>query len=298
MDHILLNNPRGSFLLLLDHQAHLPVMGLEYPLVLAVAPKQLDHPCRMEALDHQGKMEALDQQGKMEALDQQGKMEALDHQGIMEALYHQGIMEALDQQGKMEALDHQGIMEALDHQGKTDTLDPQGKMDMEALDHLVKMEALDHLDIMEALDHQAIMEALNPQGIMGAMAHQGKIWDLDHPGKMEALEHQGIMEDQVVTLDSVMQELGLMELMLATMGQDPLDQDLIRMEDLTFREGFMVEIMQMGDLGHLEDQTNMALKEEVATKVGKVMVDISMGWSSLDRNVPSLHSVIYGFCID
>jgi len=88
-----------------------------------------------------------------------------------------------------------------------------------------------------------------------------------------------------------------MELMLATMGQDLVDQDLIRMEDLTFKEGFMEEIMQMGDLGHLEDQTNMALKEEVATKVGKVMVDISMGLLSLDRDVPSLHSVIYGCCL-
>jgi len=50
----------------------------------------------------------------------------------------------------------------------------------------------------------------------------------------------------------------------------------------------------MEDLGHLEDQPNMALKEEVATKVGKVMVDINMGWSSLDRDGPPLHSVIYG----
>ena len=40
----------------------------------------------------------------------------------------------------------------------------------------------------------------------------------------------------------------------------------------------------------------MALKEEVATKVGKVMVDISMGLSSLDRDIPSLPSISYGFC--
>merc|ERR1711970_1163176 len=138
---------------------------------------------------------------------------------------------------------------------------------------------------MRALDHQEIMEALD---------HQGKMGDLDHLVKMEALEHQVIKEDQVVALDSVKEELevltreSLVELMVATMGKDLVDQDLITME------GFKEEIVQIEDLGHLEDQTNMALKEEVATKEGKVMVDISMGLLSLDRDVPSPHFVIYG----
>jgi len=181
-------------------------------------------------------------------------------------------------------------------------------MDMEALDHLVKTEALDHLGIMKALDHQEIMEALDHQGKMGDLDHLGKAEALDPQGIMADLDHQGTLEDldhlvkmdQVVALDSVKEELegltreSLVELMVATMGQDLVDQDLITMEDLTLMEGFKEEIVQIEDLGHLEDQTNMALKEEVATKEGKVMVDISMGLLSLDRDVPSLHFVIYG----
>jgi len=128
VDYIPLNSLRDSFLLHLDLQVvHLQDMGLEYPPALAVALKQLDLRCRMEALDHQGKMEALDHQEIMEALDHQGKTEALDPQGKMD-------MEALDHLVKMEALDHLGIMEALDHQEIMEALDPQGKM--RNLDHL------------------------------------------------------------------------------------------------------------------------------------------------------------------
>ena len=87
VDYILRNSLKDSFPLLLDPQVvHLQDMGLEYPPALAVAPKHLDHRCKMEALYHQGKMEALDHQGKMEALDHQGILEALDHQGKTEAL--------------------------------------------------------------------------------------------------------------------------------------------------------------------------------------------------------------------
>merc|ERR1719376_938762 len=107
-------------------------------------------------------------------------------------------------------------------------------------------------------------------------------------GNIVVLDHLGIMEDQVVALD----------LVKATMGQNSVDPDPIRIADLTIREGFKEEILEMGDLGHLEDQANMAPKEEVASKVGKVIVEISMGWSSLDRDASSLHYVIYGFCID
>jgi len=198
----------------------------------------------------------------------------------MEALVHQDKMEALDHLVKTEALDHLGIIKALDHQEIMEALDSQGKMG--DLDHLGKAEALD------------------PQGIMADLDHQGKLEDLDHLVKMEALEHQVIKEDQVVALDSVKEELegltreSLVELMVATMGQDLVDQDLITMEDLTLMEGFKEEMVQIEDLGHLEDQTNMALKEKVGTKEGKVMVDISMGLLSLDRDVPSLHFVIYG----
>jgi len=159
---------------------------------------------------------------------------------------------------------------------------------MEALDLLGKLEASDHQGIMEALDHQGIMEALDHPAKTEALDHLGKMADLDHLGNIVVLDHLGIMEDQVVALD----------LVKVTMGQDSVDPDPIRIADLTIREGFKEEILEMGDLGHLEDQANMAPKEEVATKVGKGMVDISMGWSSLDRDAPSLHSVIYGFCID
>ena len=87
-----------------------------------------------------------------------------------------------------------------------------------------------------------------------------------------------------------------MELLAVTMGQDLGDQDSIRMEDPIIRELFMGEIMHMGDLAPLlqeQDQVNMALKEAIAIKVDKVMVVISMGWLSLDRDVTSLllHSV-------
>ena len=106
VDYILRNSLKDSFPLLLDPQVvHLQDMGLEYPPALAVAPKQLDHPCRMEALDHQGKMGDLDHLDKAKALDPQGITGDLDHQGKMEALDHQGILEALDHQGKTEALD-------------------------------------------------------------------------------------------------------------------------------------------------------------------------------------------------
>merc|ERR1712013_148268 len=88
----------------------------------------------------------------------------------------------------------------------------------------------------------------------------------------------------------------LVELLAVTMGQDLGDQDSIRMEDPIIRELFMREIMHMGDLAPLlqeQDQANMALKEAIAIKVDKVMVVISMGWLSLDRDVTSLplHSV-------
>jgi len=159
---------------------------------------------------------------------------------------------------------------------------------MEALDLLGKLEASDHQGIMEALDHQGIMEALDHPAKTEALDHLGKMADLDHLGNIVVLDHLGIMEDQVVALD----------LVKVTMGQDSVDPDPIRIADLTIREGFKEEILEMEDLGHLEDQANMAPKEEVATKVGKGMVDISMGWSSLDRDAPSLHSVIYEFCIN
>jgi len=87
------------------------------------------------------------------------------------------------------------------------------------------------------------------------------------------------------------------ELLAVTMGQDLGDQDSIRMEDPIIRELFMGEIMHMGDLAPLlqeQDQVNMALKEAIAIKVGKVIVVKSMGWLSLDRGVSFLHSVIYG----
>merc|ERR1711970_893068 len=106
--------------------------------------------------------------------------------------------------------------------------------------------------------------------------HQGIMEALDHPAKTEALDHLGIMEDQVEALD----------LVKVTMGQDLVDPDPIRIADLTIREGFKEEILEMENLGQLEDQANMAPKEEVVTKVGKVIVDISMGWSSLDREPP------------
>jgi len=192
-------------------------------------------------------------------------------------LGHRCRMEALNCQAKMEALDHQGIMEALDHLDK-----------MKALDHLAKLEALDHQGIMEPLDHQGIMEALDHPDKTEALDYLGKMGDLVHLSNIVVLDHLGIMEDQVVALD----------LVKVTMGQDSVDPDPIRIADLTIREGFKEEILEMEDLGHLEDQANMAPKEEVATKVGKGMVDISMGWSSLDRDAPSLHSVIYEFCIN
>merc|ERR1712013_483207 len=90
----------------------------------------------------------------------------------------------------------------------------------------------------------------------------------------------------------------LVELLAVTMGQDLGDQDSIRVEDPIIRELFMGEIMHMGDLAPLlqeqeQEQANMALKEAIAIKVDKVMVVISMGWLSLDRDVTSLplHSV-------
>lgn len=88
-----------------------------------------------------------------------------------------------------------------------------------------------------------------------------------------------------------------MELLAVTMGQDLVDQDLIRMEDLIIRVHFMGGIMHMGDLAPFlqeQDQANMALKEALATKVVKVIVVKSMGWLSLDRGVSFLHSLIYG----
>merc|ERR1712013_96864 len=206
VEHILLSSHRDSFHLPQDLQVDLQVdlqdMGLEYPLGLAVAPKDLDHQCRMGALDHQGIMKVLDHLGKMGDMDRLDKGEAWDHQGIMGDLVHQGIMVGLV--------------------------------------YLVKMAHLDHL------------------------------------GKVEALEYRGIKEDQAVTLDTV------------------------RVEDPIIRELFMGEIMHMGDLAPLlqeqdqeQDQANMALKEAIAIKVDKVMVVISMGWLSLDRDVTSLplHSV-------
>jgi len=86
------------------------------------------------------------------------------------------------------------------------------------------------------------------------------------------------------------------ELLAGIMGQDLVDQDSIRMEDLIIREHFMGKIMYMGDLAPLlqeQDQINMALKEAIAIKVGKVIVVKGMGWLSLDRDVSFLHSVIY-----
>jgi len=89
------------------------------------------------------------------------------------------------------------------------------------------------------------------------------------------------------------------ELLAVTMGQDLVDQDSIRMEDLIIREHFMGEIMYMGDLAPLlqeqdqeQDQANLAHKEAIAIKVDKVMVVISMGWLSLDSGV-SFHSPCY-----
>jgi len=160
VEHILLSSHRDSFHLLLDLQVDLWLgyypqdlqdMGLEYPLGLAVAPKDLDHQCRMGYLNHQAIMEAL---------DHQVIMEALDHQAIMEALDHQCNMKGLDHLAKTEVLNHQGIMEVLDYLGRmgdSDHLDKVGDSDcqgiMEVLDHLGKMGDLDHLNKVEALDH-------------------------------------------------------------------------------------------------------------------------------------------------
>ena len=137
VEHILLSSHRDSFHLLLDLQVDLWLgyypqdlqvdlqdMGLEYPLGLAVAPKDLDHQCRMGALDHQGIMKVLDHLAKMQVLNHRGIMEFLDHLGKM------GDMDRLD---KVEAWDHQGIMGDLVHQGKMGDLVHQGKM--EVLDH-------------------------------------------------------------------------------------------------------------------------------------------------------------------
>jgi len=196
VEHILLSSHRDSFHLLLDlqvdlwlgyylqdPQAHLQDMGLELPPGLAVAPKDLDHQCRMGASNHQAKMEPL---------DHQAIMEASDHQGNIMALYHLA---------KTEALNHQGIMEVLDHLGKMGDLDYLDKV--EAWDHLGIMEGLDHLGKMGDLVHQGIMEALDHLGIMAVLVYLGKTRHLDHLGKVEDLEYQGIKEDQVVTLDSV-----------------------------------------------------------------------------------------------
>jgi len=196
VEHILLSSHRDSFHLLLDlqvdlwlgyylqdPQAHLQDMGLELPPGLAVAPKDLDHQCRMGPSNHQAKMEPL---------DHQTIMEASDHQGNIMALYHQA---------KTEALNHQGIMGVLDHLGKMGDLDYLGKV--EAWDHLGIMEGLDHLGKMGDLVHQGIMAALDHLGIMAVLVYLGKTRHLDHLGKVEDLEYQGIKEDQVVTLDSV-----------------------------------------------------------------------------------------------
>merc|ERR1712013_269538 len=133
---------------------------------------------------------------------------------------------------------------------------------MEFLDHLGKMGDMDRLDKGEAWDHL---------GIMVGLVYLVKMAHLDHLGKVEALEYRGIKEDQAVTLDTV------------------------KVEDPIIRELFMGEIMHMGDLAPLlqeqdqeQDQANMALKEAIAIKVDKVMVVISMGWLSLDRDVTSL----------
>jgi len=137
VEHILLSSHRDSFHLLLDLQVDLWLgyypqdlqvdlqdMGLEYPLGLAITPKDLDHQCRMGALDHQGIMKVLDHLAKMQVLNHRGIMEFLDHLGKM------GDMDRLD---KVEAWDHQGIMGDLVHQGKMGDLVHQGKM--EVLDH-------------------------------------------------------------------------------------------------------------------------------------------------------------------
>jgi len=137
VEHILLSSHRDSFHLLLDLQVDLWLgyypqdlqvdlqdMGLEYPLGLAITPKDLDHQCRMEALDHQCNMKGLDHLAKTEVLSHQGIMEVLDYLGRMGDSVH------LDKVGD---LDCQGIMEVLDHLGKTGDLD-----------HLNKVEALDH----------------------------------------------------------------------------------------------------------------------------------------------------------
>jgi len=137
VEHILLSSHRDSFHLLLDLQVDLWLgyypqdlqvdlqdMGLEYPLGLAITPKDLDHQCRMKALDHQCNMKGLDHLAKTEVLSHQGIMEVLDYLGRMGDSVH------LDKVGD---LDCQGIMEVLDHLGKTGDLD-----------HLNKVEALDH----------------------------------------------------------------------------------------------------------------------------------------------------------
>merc|ERR1719320_720624 len=97
VETILLSSHRDSFHLLLDLQVDLQDMGLEYPLGLAVAPKDLDHQCRMGALDYQGIMKVLDHLAKMQVLNHRGIMEFLDHLGKM------GDMDRLD---KAEAWDH------------------------------------------------------------------------------------------------------------------------------------------------------------------------------------------------
>ena len=137
VEHILLSSHWDSFHLLLDLQVDLWLgyypqdlqvdlqdMGLEYPLGLAITPKDLDHQCKKEALDHQCNMKGLDHLAKTEVLSHQGIMEVLDYLGRMGDSVH------LDKVGD---LDCQGIMEVLDHLGKTGDLD-----------HLNKVEALDH----------------------------------------------------------------------------------------------------------------------------------------------------------
>ena len=137
VETILLSSHWDSFHLLLDLQVDLWLgyypqdlqvdlqdMGLEYPLGLAITPKDLDHQCKKEALDHQCNMKGLDHLAKTEVLSHQGIMEVLDYLGRMGDSVH------LDKVGD---LDCQGIMEVLDHLGKTGDLD-----------HLNKVEALDH----------------------------------------------------------------------------------------------------------------------------------------------------------
>jgi len=110
VEHILLSSHRDSFHLLLDLQVDLWLgyypqdlqvdlqdMGLEYPLGLAITPKDLDHQCKKEALDHQCNMKGL---------DHLAKTEVLSHQGIMEVLDHLGKTGDLDHLNKVEALDH------------------------------------------------------------------------------------------------------------------------------------------------------------------------------------------------